>query len=386
MTAEDLRNWRLIDQFAKILDGRLPPLAGTWRDPKRQLGQGQYLCFFLFALFNPVVQTVRGICAASKLEKVQRHLRSQSVSLGSFSEAQHLCNPTLLAGIFEDMSRQVPAPTLKDPRQQWEQWLAQDSSVFSALPRMKWAVYGGGCSVEGKPNRAVRLHLSFNVISDHPASVRVKPANVCERKVWKEQWEPGAAYVGDRYYGEDYGLFDLLHRADCRYILRLRDKTLMDVQEELPLSEADSVAGVVRQALVQLGTGRRQRPVRVVWVDTPKAGQLILVTNLDAQDAPADLVAQIYRRRWQVEGFFRWVKCLLGCGHWLAESQRGVTIQLYLALIGALLMHLHLGRRPNKRMFELLQFHLLGWAELDELIEGLEREKARLKKEKNKRD
>jgi len=46
--------------------------------------------------------------------------------------------------------------------------------------------------------------------------------------------------------------------------------------------------------------------------------------------------------------FFRWVKCLLGCRHWLAESPSGVSHQLYLALIAAVLLQQALGRRPNR--------------------------------------
>ena len=79
-------------------------------------------------------------------------------------------------------------------------------------------------------------------------------------------------------------------------------------------------------------------------------------------DLEADLVALGYRFRWSVELFFRWIKCLLGCRHWLAESPRGAAIQLYLALIAALLLQLYTGRKPNKRMLELLQWHQLGMA------------------------
>jgi len=68
------------------------------------------------------------------------------------------------------------------------------------------------------------------------------------------------------------------------------------------------------------------------------------------------------------------LKCLLGCRHWLAESQRGVTIQLYLALIAAVLLQLATGRRPNKRMLELIRLYQMGWATLEELTAGLARE------------
>ena len=86
----------------------------------------------------------------------------------------------------------------------------------------------------------------------------------------------------------------------------------------------------------------------------------------------------LYRKRWKIEMFFRWVKCILNCRHWLAESPEGATIQIYLALIAALLLQLYLGEKPNKRMMELLQLHQLGWASDQELIDGLKREQDRM--------
>jgi IS4 transposase len=50
---------------------------------------------------------------------------------------------------------------------------------------------------------------------------------------------------------------------------------------------------------------------------------------------------EIYKLRWTIELFFRWLKCLLPCRHWLAESRNGVAIQVYCALIAALLLSRH---------------------------------------------
>ena len=94
----------------------------------------------------------------------------------------------------------------------------------------------------------------------------------------------------------------------------------------------------------------------------------------------AELLAQLYRQRWEVELFFRWIKCTLGCRHWLAESQRGVTIQVYLALIAAVLLQLYVGQRPNERMLELIQLYLSGIARLDELERLLAEELARVRR------
>ena len=86
--------------------------------------------------------------------------------------------------------------------------------------------------------------------------------------------------------------------------------------------------------------------VRVVWVQSPKE-VLLLVTNLGVAELSGADVALLYKQRWQVEVFFRWLKCILGNRHWLAESSRGVALQLYLALIAALLLQLYTGQRPN---------------------------------------
>jgi len=257
-----------------------------------------------------------------------------------------------------------------DPRLKVRDWMAQDGTLWRALPRMSWALYGGG---RAGSSRAVKLHLSLHLLEDKPVRGTVRRGKDCERAVWHERWEAGDAYVGDRYYGEDYELLDQLAQEFCAYVLRLREQATITVEEELPLSQADRLAGVVRQAWVRLGRRTRTQRLRVVWVEA-EAHSLILVTNLGPEELPAELVSLLYRRRWQVELFFRWIKCILGCRHWLAESPEGVALQIYLALIAALLLQLYVGKRPSKRMMELIQFYLLGVATQAELTRGLEQQ------------
>ena len=75
----------------------------------------------------------------------------------------------------------------------------------------------------------------------------------------------------------------------------------------------------------------------------------------------------IYRYRCQIELFFKWIKCILGCRHWLAESQEGMSIQVYCALIASVLITLWTGAKPSKRQWEALQFYWMGWATLADL-------------------
>ena len=70
----------------------------------------------------------------------------------------------------------------------------------------------------------------------------------------------------------------------------------------------------------------------------------------------------------------------MGTRHWLAESRTGVTVQIYLTLIAALLLQLFSGARPNKRALELLQFMALGWASPVEVVALLAQQRNRKRK------
>lgn len=377
LSERDLSRWRLVEDFQARLRqaAQAQALPATWSDPARLLGYADYLSLFLMGLLNPVVRTMRGLCAASHLQRVQEEICRRPVSLGSFSEAQAVLDPALLARVFDGLSRDVSCGGGGASSQRL--WLIQDSSLWEALPRMHWCLWRR----QGQKQSQVRLHLSLEMQPDCPARAAMTGGKGCERKAWRHQWRRGDAYVGDTYYGEDYKMFGELDQAGVAFDVRLRDEAVLQVEEELPLTEADRAAHVIRQAWVRLGCKARYRSIRlrVVWVQTPKE-VLRLVTNLGPDELSAAEVALLYKQRWQIELFFRWIKCVLGCRHWLAESPQGTAIQLYLALIAALLLQLYTGQRPNRRMMELIQFYLLGVASLEELWAGLEREKARAQK------
>lgn len=376
-TERDLSAFRLLRRFRESLSAAQQAVADhpSFADPKRRLLLGDYLSLFLFGLYNPVARTLRGLQLASQFPKVQKEVCSRPVSLGSFSDAQHLVDPAVLEHVFHDLLSQLPKTTnLLPPSLQNHQWMARDGSLFAALPRMAWALYGGGH--EDHVNNAVRLHLSFNLLKDAPAQATITPGKICERATLRADLEPGASYIGDRYFGEHYGYFGQLTKAGCHYLIRLlENKAVVNVLEELPLSEADEAAGVKRQAIATLGSKKsRSVPLRVIWFEGQGGQVIMLATDLGVAQLSAADATLMYRHRWQIEYFFRWVKCLMGCGHWMAESERGATIQLYLALIGAVLLQLDLGRRPTKRIWELMQWHQSGMLDEATVRKLLEKE------------
>ena len=394
--SELTQGWKLVEEARELFGRHLPGklLKRTWADRRRTFKVEDYLSLLLIGLFNPTVKTLRGLCAATQLKGLQRQWGCGPMSVGSVSEAQHLVEPELLRGVIEELNSEVrrreqqrPHPSDPGPRPRGacDERLAAfdlravDSTLLAALPRMAWAVYGGGRA--GFLNNAVRFHLSFDPVGLRPVEFKVTEGRHCERKAWKENHqraEPSVTSIADRYYSQNFGLLEEMAADGRHFVVRLRESDHFEVLEEILLSEADRAEGVVRQAWVELGKRPRHKKktkVRVIWLQRPEQ-MIVLATDFSAEELPAELAALMYRLRWEVEFFFRWIKWLLGCRHWMAESRNGVTLQLYLVVVAALLLQLRCGRRPTRRMMELLQFYFQGLATLDELSLGLEREAA----------
>jgi hypothetical protein len=345
----------------------------SFEDKRRLLDMGDYLGLMLFGLLNPVANTLRGLSTASKLPKVRREICSHPVSLGSFSETQHLVDPAILEQVFASLSEQVRArhaASMEGKSKAVREWMSHDGSVFPALPRMAWALFGAGRN--GDAN-GVKLHLSLHVGADAPAKVSICEARVCERAELRKRLEKGGAYVADRYFGIDYDLFDDLRAKGCSFCIRVRDSALVEQLGTIPLAPGDAEAGVLRQDLVRLGGKRKQsEPLRLIQVKGVTGEILFIVSNLKAETLSAADLALLYKQRWSIEYFFRWVKCVMNCGHWMAESRNGVTLQIYLALIASLLLQLQLGKRPSKRIWELMRWHSMGMASCADIANQLE--------------
>jgi len=365
---QDLQRWRLIERFQAALAAEVEKrggLAGTWADPDRQLKLEQYLSLFLFALFNPVVETMRGLCDASELARVQREVCGRKVSLGSFSEAQAVVELELLKAVFERLAGEADPPPARRGFTGRERVV--DSSVWQVLPRMTWAFWRR----QGGLDNAVRLHVEFDLAKGRVSEAKLTPAKKCERAQWGEFAQPGTCDIGDRYYGYDYKQLGELQAAGTDFVVRLRvDAQWVEENCEI-LTAVDRAAGVTSATAVRLGKegdGPRVRVIQILGEDE----SILVATSLPAADFPPEMIAHFYQHRWQVEMFFRWLKCILGCREWLAESERGVALQVYLALIAAQLLVLYRGERPNRRQMEAIQFYLMGWATLEELLAKLQ--------------
>jgi hypothetical protein len=357
-----LSSWKLLDEFRRrlaIVQARTVKPTPRAGGPERLLLEEDYFSLILFGLFNPVIKTMRGLCAASHLKRVQDEVCGRTVSLGCFSEAQGVFDPELLRQVFLDLSGENSTSWGDDRLAHLADKLKLiDGTLLPALPRMHWALW------QNDSNRAAKLHLKFTVLRQAPDDAKVTHGNSCERKALLDLVKKDEVIVGDRYYGLEYAYFGELRKRGASCVIRIRNNPRMEIVEEMPLTDADLTAGVTWQGLARLGDKWQGEPIRVVKVEVD-GHTLLLATDLEME---AELIALIYRYRWQVELFFKWLKSILGCRHLMAESPDGVAIQIYSALIAALMLQLLTGKRPGKRAMELIQLYMMGYAELDEII------------------
>jgi len=366
----DLKNFDFIKTFQKQFDALEPQQTKVKSElsSNRKFFARDYFSLFLFSFINPAITSMRGLCEISHTEKIQKNVCSYPVSQTTFSESQSIFDPQILKEIVKLLSKKLQ-PSYGDSRIQAavKELIATDGTIISALPRMSWALW------QDEKNRAGKLHLQYNILDQSIVDAVLTDANTCERTVLKNHIKSGALYTADRNYGADYSFFQIFIDAICDFVIRIKNNAKITELESLELTEMDRKAGVISDRIVQLGDQWNEtQSIRLVTV---KAWNTTLHIVTNRRDLSAELIALIYFYRWQIEIFFKWIKCNLGLSHLLAESKQGVEIQIYLALIATLLFHIAVGHRPNKREMELIQLFLMQWVTLKELQNGLGKQK-----------
>lgn len=382
----DLKDLKKLGHIARLLE----PLhrIGADRDKanNRSLHMDEYCLLVLMWMFNPVIDSLRGMQQASQLDVVRRRLGVGRASLGSLSESVTVFDPEPLAAIAAELGDKLPDRTPEKFNRVGKRITAVDGSVFKVLAQvgqLAWVPTGGRTSACG-----YRLHAQFEVFKGTPSRIDVtgsKPkGDADERVVLEKSVEPDRCYLIDRGY-QKYTLWNVIDANHSQYVCRLFDSAKWKVVAENELSEQAKSKQIFSDQIVRFGTeNSRTKPpdhvTRVVVVkvkphDSRKAknaqcgpssdGYLRIVTN--NLEVPAEIIADLYELRWTIELFFRMIKQLMGCRHLLSHHPAGATIQMYMAIIACIMILSMTGKQPTKRTYEMVTFYFMGWATLEEL-------------------
>lgn len=377
--------------------------CGRDRAGNRRLHFDQYVILVLLYLFNPLIDSLRVLQEASALDKIARQLGVGRFSLGSFSESVRVFDPRKLKAVIGQLADQLK-PLQGDPR--LKEHLSHvltvaDGTVLDAIGKVAdafWLKFK-----DDSPKHAWKLHVQLDVNSFCAIEAQLTDARNSgqsnEKNVPRQTLAADHCYVIDRGFAQ-FALFNQIHAAGSSYVCRMKENSAFEVLQERLLSDGDLAAGVVRDALVEMGrpipaAAKPDHPMRLVILEAqehekrggrkgktagpPSKGLIVLATNL--LEAPAQIIALIYRYRWTIEIFFRFFKQTLGCRHLLSQTSassveprsEGVRIQVYCAIIACMLINLWTGKKPGKHMVNLPAWYFMGVADAKEVQAFLDR-------------
>lgn len=168
-------------------------------------------------------------------------------------------------------------------------------------------------------------------------------------------YEPGAFYLMDRGY-VDYGRLHAIERARAWYVIRAKGRLRYCRLHSHPVDKATGLRSDQTISLTGFYAAKDypDKLRRVRLYDAPHTRSLVLLTN--HFDLPALMIAQLYRQRWQVELFFKWLKQHLRIKAFYGRSENAVHTQLWVALcVYALVAIVRKQVKSEASLFKILQ-------------------------------
>lgn len=263
------------------------------------------------------------------------HLGCGAVSRSTLADA----NKTRSPQVFAQLLRLLIDQAGRDIRAQREELLYLLDASTVDLPTRGCRQLRGHQHAQG--NHGVKLHLLLESRSGAVADASITPANINDiTEAQKIALEPGATYVFDRGYC-NYNWWHRIDQQGARWVSRFKRTARLDVISDQPVAAASTILSdrIVAFALRTPRGGHRNSysaPLRRIEVARQDAAPLVLATN--DLSSPAEEIALLYKTRWQIELFFKWVKQHLQIRRFVGHNENAVRIQLLTALIAYMLV------------------------------------------------
>lgn len=299
----------------------------------RRLSTRSQLVALLFAQLAGAV-SLREIEAAMTSHSARfYHLGASEVSRSTLADANAQRPHQVFSGLFAALVARASGGLRKASGEAVR--LIDSTGVRLSGVAAEWARFSKGVC-------GAKAHVIYDPDADRPLYLEVTPARVNDiTAAQRMPIEPGATYVFDLGYYH-YAWWADLDAAGCRIVTRLKKNTPLAVTAEQTLPEGSQLLydriGLLPERLTTTRKNPFGDPVREIGVRLDDGKALRVVTN--DLDAPAQEIADLYKRRWAIELFFRWVKQTLKIKHFIGRSENAVRIQIACDLIAYLLLRL----------------------------------------------
>jgi hypothetical protein len=224
-------------------------------------------------------------------------------------------------------ARKICLPDSDDPSSLSNSVYAFDSStIHLCLSVFCWATFRPG---EG----AIKLHTQYEIRTSIPVFMHVSPASLHDVNVMdKICYEPGSFYIFDRGY-LDFERLHIIHHSKSFFVIRARTNLRY---KRICSSPIDKTTGVRCDQIGYLKwfysiKGYPEKIRRIKFYDKEQNRTFVFLTN--NMELRPEQIAALYKQRWKIELFFKWIKQHLRITSFWGRTQNAVKIQVYTAII-----------------------------------------------------
>lgn len=293
----------------------------------KKLHMDSFMSLMLFAQLHET-DSLRAISDAVFSEDLQQAIGLDSISFSQLGRRLNQVPTSFFQTVFLDLVSQIHIKTHFQERRKLTMPLKIiDSSTLPLnLTNHKWAEFR-------KTKSGVKIHLRLVFMEkglSYPDQAVITNAIEHDRgqlEVLVDDQQ--CMYVFDRGY-LDYERFDRMTDEGYFFVSRLRKNAVVRILESFPIRLESNV---LSDEMVVIGTSqnRSENVFRRIKVLDTKGNELMILTN--RFDLDADEIAEIYKSRWAIELFFKWMKQHLSIKKFYGNSEQAVHNQVYIAMI-----------------------------------------------------
>jgi hypothetical protein len=257
-----------------------------------------------------------------------------------------------------------------------------DSTTISLFQDIMKCV--GRAPADGTRKGGIKVHTVINVDEIVPKMVWFTDATTSDHKLLsKLNPNSNTIYVFDKGYN-DYKAFKLFTEQQAGFVIRIKDNACYTVQKELSIDESIH-SGVIEDVLIEVEVNDKgiKSKLKLRFYDRVLKREFEFLTNFF--EMRADLIAAIYKLRWQIELLFKQLKGNFPLRYFLGDNENAIKIQIYCALIVNLLLTVIQKKLKRRWAFSNLvsfcRIHLFNYIHLLDFLENPEKDW--LKKQQN---
>lgn len=290
----------------------------------------QFVCIFIGQIGN--LTSIREIVDAVNFQpKNQYHLGiKKNISKSTFAEANEKRDWHIYRDVFLKLINKLP---------NWKQ--TQVTSIVKILDSspIRLDLVNHPWAEKTQRIEGMKLHLIYDLTNTLPTYFEFTGAKTNDVEIGKKtKIEKGCTYVFDKGY-MNFAWWEDIANKDAYFVTRLKINNAITEESEIQIHNEIISSQLIRLKPSHHGRNRScTKLLRRVFVQREGKTPLVLVTN--DLNRSSEEIADLYKSRWQIELFFKWIKQNLKIKKFLGKSENAVKTQICIALISFVLLHL----------------------------------------------